>query len=48
MSGKRQLITTLLDLFGVALVAVGLVGYDWRVAVVVIGVLILVISRINK
>lgn len=48
MSGKRELATTLADMVGIALVAIGLVGYDWRIAVIVVGVLVLAVSRMNR
>lgn len=43
----RNLITTLLDVLGICLVATGLVGYDWRIAAIVTGVCVLVISKLN-
>lgn len=44
---SRNTLTSLLDLLGISLVVAGLVGYDWRLAVIVAGVLILIVSRIN-
>jgi hypothetical protein len=44
----RGLITTLMELLGVCLVAVGLVGYDWRISAIVAGVGLIVMSKINS
>lgn len=43
----RKWLTTLADLAGTALVAAGLLGYDWRISAIVTGSVVLVVSKLN-